>query len=180
MHLRHLKNHENMDKLRALYEEAFPASEKKPFNLILQKNDAGSMQILAIEDAGGSFLGLSIMILHQDLALLDYFAILPSKRGTGIGTATLSALQERYHDRRILLEIEDCEEKGAKNLTDRIRRKAFYLKNGLQVMPYRILLFGVQMQILTMDKPVSFAEYHAIFSTVFSEKAAKQVQLLSI
>ncbi|MBO5051477.1 MAG: GNAT family N-acetyltransferase, partial [Clostridia bacterium] len=72
--------------VRQLYESAFPPEEKKPFSLILKKSDEGSMEILSIEEDDGSFLGLAIFILYKELALLDYFAISPERRGGGVGT----------------------------------------------------------------------------------------------
>ena len=164
--------------IRELYEEAFPPEEKKPFALILQKCEEGHVEILSIEGEDGSFLGLSIFILYGDLALLDYFAITPEMRGKGVGSEALALLRARHGERRFLLEIEDADEVGADNREERVRRKAFYLRGGLREMPYRILLFGVQMQVLTGGAPVSFDEYHALFPAVFSEKAAQNVRLL--
>ncbi|MBQ8351189.1 MAG: GNAT family N-acetyltransferase [Clostridia bacterium] len=175
MRLTHLYRESDMNDIKSLYEEAFPPEEKKPFSLILEKNNAGSMEILALEGDDGAFLGLAILILHQDLALLDYLAIAPHRRGGGIGTQALALLRERYAGKRFLLEIEDADEAGASNRADRIRRRAFYLRNGLCEMPYRVLLFGVQMRILTDGSPISFDEYHAIFPAVFSAKAAANV-----
>lgn len=177
MQLTHVYRESEMKEIKQLYESAFPANEKKPFSFIREKNDEGSMEILSITGEGGEFLGLAMFILHEDLALLDYFAIAPSVRGHGIGTEALALLRQRHAGRRFLLEIEDTDEENAPNMAERVRRKAFYLRNGLQVMPYRVLLFGVRMQILTDASPVSFAEYHAIFPAVISEKAAKNVIL---
>jgi hypothetical protein len=178
MRLTHLCREAEMADIKALYEEAFPPEEKKPFSLILQKSEEGSMEILSIEEDDGSFLGLAIFILHKDLALLDYFAIATRERGKGHGKRALALLFERYPGRRFLLEIEDADETAAPNLDERIARKSFYLHSGMCEMPYRVMLFGVRMQILTKSKAVSFEEYHAIFPAVFSERAAKNVTLV--
>lgn len=179
MILKQLRREADMNQIKQLYEEAFPPTEKKPFSLILKKSEEGCMEILSIEEEDGQFLGLAIFILHGDLALLDYLAIRPERRGCGIGSRVLPLLRERYAGRRFLLEIEDADEADAENLAERVRRKAFYLRNGLCEMPYRIWLFGVQMQILTDGATVTFDEYHAIFPAVFSPHAAENVRLLS-
>ena len=166
------------NEIKALYEIAFPPEEKKPFSLILQKSDEGHMQIFAIEENDGRFLGLAIFILHGDLALLDYLAIVPTERGRGIGSLALSLLKRHFTGKRFLLEIEDVDEPNADNKPDRIRRRNFYLRNRMFEMPYRIRLFGVQMRVLTGGAPVSFAEYHALFPAVFGEKAASHIQLI--
>lgn len=167
---------ENLRALKRLYRAAFPICEKKPFGLILKKRNEGTMELMTIEDGNGTFLGLVITILHKDIVLLDYFAISPNLRGNGIGSNVLSLLKDRYSGKRILLEIEDPEE-PCKNRKERLRRKDFYLRNGLSVQDYKVWLFGVKMLILTNGTAISFDEYHEIFDTVFSQKTGKHVTL---
>lgn len=163
-----------MRELRALYEKTFPRSEKKPFFVIRRKQRKGTMEILSVEDANGDFLGFAITILHKDIVLLDYFAISPTCRGQGIGTKVLALLEERYAGKRILLEIEDPDE-PADNTAERLRRREFYLRNGLTIQDYKVWLFGVKMLILTNRSTVTFEEYHEIFEQVFSLKLSKNV-----
>ncbi len=173
------QNEQHWEAIRTLYERAFPASEKKPFPLMLQKEKEGSMEFLAILSESGDFCGFIINILHADLLLLDYFAIAEEKRGCGIGSQGLALLRQRYPHRRLLLEIEDPNEMGAANLQERIRRRDFYRRNGWNPMPYTVSLFGVPMQVLCPGETVDFPEYHQIFVQVFSEKTAQKVFRLS-
>ncbi len=168
---------QNMQKLKRLYLNTFPLCERKPWGLIRQKCRQGFMEVLCIEDDAGAFLGLAIMILYKNIALLDYFAIAPECRGQGIGAEVLQALRQKYTDRTLLLEIENPDV-PADNTAERVRRKAFYLRQGMQMMPYRVMLFGVEMHILTFDRAVEFSEYRAIFEEVFSPAAAKKVTLI--
>lgn len=162
--------------LEQLYMETFPAAERKPFPLMVQKSREGVMELLAIEGKGGAFLGLAITILSGDLVLLDYFAISPELRGQEIGSGTLRLLQERYAGKRLVLEIEDTQE-DAPNREERIRRKAFYLRNGMSVMPFLVSLFGVKMQVLTNGADVSFEEYHGIYRASFPEQISANITL---
>jgi hypothetical protein len=162
--------------LEHLYIESFPKAERKPFSLMVQKSREGVMELLAIEEESGTFLGLAITILYKDLVLLDYFAISPTMRGQNIGTHALRLLQERYVGKRFVLEIEDTEEE-APNREERIRRKAFYLRNNMTVMPYYVKLFGVKMQVLTNGPELSFEEYHTIYQKSFSEKISSDITL---
>ncbi len=164
----------NMQRLKRLYRQTFPKCERKPWWLMRQKCRQGHMQMLSIEGQDGLILGLAIMVLHQKIALLDYFAIDPAYRGQGIGSAALQALRQKYQGRTLLLEIENPSV-PADNTAQRVRRKAFYLREGMQVMPYNVLLFGVEMHVLTFDREVPFAEYHQIFKDVFSPQAAQKV-----
>ncbi|MBQ8174710.1 MAG: GNAT family N-acetyltransferase [Clostridia bacterium] len=169
------KTKEQLASVEALYLVAFPPSERKPFSLIQKKVGEGSMEILSMEE-NGRFLGLAIMILHGDIALLDYLAVAPECRGGGIGTKTLAALRARYPDRHLLLEIEDPDE-PSDNRAERLRRREFYTRNGMTPMPYKIWLFGIKMLVLTDGAAIPFDRYHAIFGDVFSEKAAQNVRL---
>ena len=168
-----------LEKIKALYELSFPKSEKKPFALIEEKCREGKMEINAILGCAGEFLGLAIFVLSGDIALLDYFAISPEARGTGVGSSALKMLKNLHTGRRFMLEIEDDENAGAENLADRIRRRKFYLRSGMVEMPYKVWLFGVDMKILTFGDFISFEEYHDIFVNVFSEKTARNVTLMA-
>lgn len=66
--------------IERLYLEAFPAVERKPFPLMVQKSQEGIIELLAIEEEDGSFLGLAITVLHGNDVLLDYFAVCPQDR----------------------------------------------------------------------------------------------------
>ena len=68
----------NYDKIKKLYEESFPKEEKKPFDLILQKQKENLVEILSIE-SNNVFLGLIICAKYKDSVLLDYFALLAHK-----------------------------------------------------------------------------------------------------
>lgn len=161
-----------------LYLSAFPAPERKPFSLLLQKSEEGIVELLSIESSNGSFLGLAITVQYKDLVLLDYFAIASAMRGQNIGSQALHLLKERYAQKRFLLEIEDPEE-ASENQAERIRRKHFYLKNQMVVMPYYVELFGIKMQVLTSGSPVSYEEYHAIYESSFSADISRNVRKLS-
>lgn len=167
---------EQLKKVRSLYEEAFPKSEKKPFGMILRGRKKGNYEILALENEEGAFQGLAITMRYGELVLLDYFAISPECRGTGVGSGALQALQRRYAGKKFLLEIESTlglgEGGGGKKAVPdaeaalRLRRKEFYLRNGMQPMDFLVDLFGVEMEILTYGCVVTFEEYHSILEHI--------------
>lgn len=161
--------------LKGLYRRAFPKNEQKPFFLIDLKCRKGQMETLCIENEHGEFLGLAIAILHHDIVLIDYFAIMENKRGKGVGKEALRALFERYNGKRVMLEIERTD-LPCDNLAERIRRKNFYFSCGMGQMDYLVDLFGVDMEILTYGCQVTYPEYHAIFEEVFSPSFARNIQ----
>ena len=179
---------EQLNKVRYLYEEAFPKSEKKPFEMILKGRKKGTYEIMAIENEEGGFQGLAIIMRYGDLALLDYFAIHPMYRGTGVGSKALKALQKRYEGKKFLLEIEStigaeatpeaaAGPGEAEEAAIRRRRKEFYLRGGMQPMDFLVNLFGVEMEIMTYDCSVTFEEYHSILEHSIPIAMAEKVKL---
>lgn len=159
-----------------LYLCAFPASERKPFQLMLNKQAEGTMEILAIEEEN-AFLGLAIFAFDKDLALLDYFAISEDLRGQGIGSRAIKALQKIYAGKRFVLEIETTK-KPCKNLEMREHRKAFYLRNGLHTMDFDVILFGVEMEILANCDKLTYEEYLDIYINACGLKYADKIRLI--
>lgn len=160
-----------------LYMRAFPKSERKPFGLMVQKQLEGTMELLSIEDENG-FLGLAIFAYDKDIALLDYFAILDEKRGQGIGSRAIKALQKIYTGKRFILEIETTK-KTCSDLELRKKRKEFYLRNGLHTMDFDVILFGVEMEMLSNAEYLDFEEYLDVYKNACGLKYADKIQLIA-
>ncbi len=166
-----------LDVIKNLYLIAFPRSERKPFKLILEKCNSGLMEINIIQNDFDDFLGFAIMIINNDMVLLDYFAIAPEHRGQNIGSSALKMLFEKYKDKRFILEIENTDIE-CDNTEERVRRKAFYLKNEMTVMPFKVNLFGVEMEVLTQNCEVSYEEYCSIYKNTFSDEICRKIKLI--
>lgn len=156
-----------------LYMEAFPASERKPFSMILKMWKAGKTDIWSLTD-DSSFRGLAITINSPELILLDYFAIEKSFRGQGIGHDALKAILSHYEDRGVFLEIEDPELPGGDQIL-RQRRKAFYRSCGLEELGVKALLFGVPMEILGVRCAMTFEGYRDFFRAHYTAYVADHV-----
>ena len=177
IHLVPAERREQLRQIRSLYRMAFPLRERKPFAMILHKRKQGQMEIFAVEDETGAFLGEVITILHRDILLLDYFAVAPEHRGKGVGQAALEKVMEHAGERRLLLEIETTK-KPSENIEERLRRKHFYQRCGMEALPFSVNLFGVEMELMTDRRSVTFEEYQNLFETVFGKEAAKHVRLI--
>ncbi|MEH2944009.1 hypothetical protein VSQ32_14355 [Lachnospiraceae bacterium KK002] len=164
-----------LDHLKRLYLEAFPAPERKPFPLLLAKSREGLVELLAVEGEDDRFLGLAVTVLHKDMVLLDYFAIVPGMRGQNAGSKALRLLKKRYPDRKLILEIEDPEEESD-NREERMRRKAFYIRNNMVIMPCSLELFGIKMLLLTSGDRITFGEYREIYEAVFPGTIADNIK----
>ncbi|MBQ8199003.1 MAG: GNAT family N-acetyltransferase [Lachnospiraceae bacterium] len=159
--------------IKQLYRSAFPLNEKKPFWLIKSKYEKGQADVWVIEKEN-SFAGMAITMNGGDLVLLDYFAVCADKRSGGIGGEALKSLQEKYSDRRFFLEIESVDKPSPK-LPERLRRKKFYLTNGMQEMGVNVKLFGVDMELLGYNCAVSFEEYRNLYLNTYGNWAARNV-----
>lgn len=157
-----------------LYMSAFPEEERKPFSLIERKAAMGEMEILLIKE-NGKRAGFAITALRDDLVLLDYFAVAPEYRGQGIGSDTLQMLLAMYSDRQFYLEIELPDEK-APNQPDRIRRKEFYLRNGMLEADIRIELFGVDMELLASMPGLEYEQCERLYRSLIGPMYHKHVK----
>ena len=165
-------------KIKTLYYEAFPKDEQKPFELISQKQAEGLVEILSIKNEE-NFCGLVLLAKSENLVLLDYLAIVKEFRGQKIGSEVLRILQDRFKHEKLIIEIENpnvvCD-----NKPERIRRKHFYLKNGLKQVPFEVDLFGVEMEILTNNQPLIFEEYYRVYYNVFGSIVVGNICLSSL
>ena len=148
------KNPIQMLRIRRLYKEAFPISERKPFSIIKSMAKRGKTDLWYLEDEDG-FAGLCATINGPDTVLIDYLAIAEKRRGQGVGTRVLSSLLEHYKDYGVLIEIEEIDE-NADNNEERIRRRNFYLRAGFVPMNTHVKLFGVNMELLGVNCRLSF------------------------
>lgn len=160
--------------IQELYREAFPEEERKPFSMLLQKRAEKAVEILAIKTDENSFGGLAIIVFYKDMALLDYFAISGKYRGKGIGTKVLDLLKKRYADSRLFLEIESTKA-AVPDKKNRIRRKAFYTKNGFTPTSLLVNLFGVEMEILVNSCKIQYEEYHEMYKMFGTEIGDKVI-----
>lgn len=157
-----------------LYQKAFPRSEKKPFSMIRKKQREGKTDIWRFTREG-KFAGIIITINGDEHILIDYLAVDEGQRGTGIGTEVLQLMREHYAGKGVFLEIESVYEE-CENKAERIRRKHFYEKCGLESMDVFVWLFGVKMELMSFGCKLTFDEYHAFYRDNYSQWAADHIQ----
>ncbi len=155
---------EHLKFIRKLYKTAFPKVERKPFSLILRQRAKGMLEIWVATD--GEFpVGFAITAVSETLILLDYLAVSETVRSKGYGSEILKALSERYRA-PIFLEIEKPDA-NAKNQSERLARKSFYLRNGYHESGILVLLWGVKMEILTTAEHLTYQECDNIYRQIY-------------
>ena len=168
------KNFIDMIKIRLLYRSAFPKEERKPFSIILKMQKLGKTDLWYFTE-NGRFLGFVSTINGPDKVLIDYFTVNTSLRGQGNGTRMLQTLIEYYSPKGVFLEIEIPYE-NSENYEERVRRKAFYLRTGLNEIGTSVELFGVDMELLGVGVSMTYDEYRSFYLDNYSRYAYDHIK----
>ena len=169
---------EQLARIKEIYEEAFPENEKKPFSMLVEGQKKGLIELLAAEDGpagSGCLVGEAILSLHEDVVLLEYFAVAESFRGRGAGSRMLQSLRERYRGQRLILEIESTGVES-ENREQRLARKRFYERNGMNCLDYSVSVMGVEMEMLSFGSSVGYEEYHAVYEKVYGAEFGAHIR----
>jgi Acetyltransferase (GNAT) family. len=127
-------------RLRAIYEEAFPAWQRVPFGQLLKQSKDPSALMLALID-GSEPTGLAVVVRLTSVPwwYLEYLSIERSRRGQGLGSRLWDAMTEELpdHGRPMVLEVEAPEETlaGSDERRTRERRIEFYGRYGAVRLP---------------------------------------------
>ena len=157
-----------------LYKKAFPLIERKPLSLIRSTHKKNKADVWLIEEEN-EFKGFAITMNSHDLVMLDYFAVAEDARGKGYGSSCLKWLQEQYKDYRFFLEIESIYIK-AKNMKQRIGRKAFYERNGMKEVGVVAKVFGVELVSMGYCCKLNFEEYKKLYTDCYGKLVGMNIR----
>lgn len=156
-----------------LYYRTFPEAERKPFPTILKKYRENSTDILCIRK-DTQFLGFASTMNSPHMVMLDYLVISQKHRGSGIGTAAMKQLMDRYAGRAFILEIESPYEPGPAQAMCR-KRKQFYLNCGMESLHIMAEVFGIPMELLGKNCSLSFEEYRNFYRDFYKPQSADHI-----
>ena len=138
------------EKIKHLYETAFPEGEKIPWDDLMRLIEEMSLDFTAYYD-GEEFIGFTIVYPHRAFNWFWYFAVREELRGKGYGQQILTMLIESYKGQTCVLDIESptqvCE-----NIDQRKRRHGFYLRNGFRDTNVYRTYNDITMTIMMMGK----------------------------
>ncbi len=154
-------NHPDLPLIRNLYEQAFPAIERIPFAEEFEETPNYTNQVIAFYD-DHEFAGFITTSAREDIVLIDYFAVAPTMRGRGIGSAVLTQLQQQFSGKRIVLEIEVLD-RNAANYSQRLHRRNFYMRNGFTMTNISYKAYGCPFSVMISGGQISAAEYHRFY-----------------
>lgn len=153
-------SHNQWPEVKNIYNEAFPASERKPFFTVKRVAQKGKTEVFtAVEE--GQVIGFVILAIQQDLILIDYLAVSNKVRSRGTGGFLIQSIGEHYPDHRIVLLIEKPE-LSAENAEQRLARKRFYHKHGFEEAGFDIKIGQGLMEVLCLNGKVLPEEYLAL------------------
>ena len=135
------------DKLYTLNDEAFPKEERIPSDRLLALLRQLGCDAWAFYE--GDFVGFAILLADDDIqmAYLSYFAIAGACRSRGYGAAALQKLAQVYDGYQIVLDMERMDE-NADNYAQRMRRLAFYERNGYRRAQTGFRYFKMDLEIM--------------------------------
>lgn len=139
-------------KIKRLYLTAFPPEERPSFFTVMSRAYREDVDFWGVY-ADGRWVGLAYVISMGDLSYLFYLAVSETQRGKGCGSAIMRTLKRMYEGQRLFLALEQLDE-SADNYEERVRRRQFYLKNGLKPINCRIREGSVTYDVMgTSDSP---------------------------
>lgn len=143
---------------KSLYLSAFPKEERLPWRLMWLNAHRKGIDLTAWMEED-QFCGFTASATVDGLHFLLFFAVDTPLQGQGYGSAILSALREKYGN--IALNVELLEE-SAPNYPQRLRRFAFYQKNGFSDTGHDVWEVGGRFRILATQQ-LDVGQYKRIF-----------------
>ena len=125
-----IKRHNADEKIKQLYQTAFPEEEQIPWDDLMRLTEEMPLDFTAYYD-GDIFIGFTIVYPRKTFNWFWYFAVREELRGKGYGQQILTRLIERYKDRANILDMESPDQ-PCDNMEQRKRRHGFYLRNGFR------------------------------------------------
>ncbi len=156
------KNEEEMNTLKEMYNEAFPAEERAPFKMLIKRSKKGKAELYSLVD-DQKCCGMVYMVCFGDMAYLFYFAVKQELRGQGLGTKALKAVLKKYQDKRLFLALEDWK-LPSDNPEQRQKRHEFYQRCGLHDLPYHIKEASVVYAIMGNGEKIEPEEYKQLIN----------------
>lgn len=154
-HLHRLSREELLEIYHNTAPAHFPADELKPTSTIETLLEQNAYLGLGLFNEANHLMGYALFLTVPDLdvILLDYYAILASYRDLGLGSFFLQKIRKYFHQfHGILIETEDIDDtSNDAERSERIRRNAFYRKNGAILTDIRCTLYDVPFTIFFLE-----------------------------
>ena len=143
-------------RLARLLSEAFAPSAQYPYPLLVALSKRDGVDYVAFFD-GEVFCGFTYLITRGDITYVLYLAVAGDQRSKGSGSAILDAVKSRHPGNVIVLDIESPSQ-PATNAEQRLKRRAFYFRNGFHELGLRMPEGEIDYDLLACGRDVSVDE----------------------
>ena len=153
-----------------LYKEAFPGAQHLPTFLLRYKLRKGKAGFYVLYE-NDQWIGLIYSTDYKDMVIVQFLAISALSRSEGHGSKVMEALGDKHVGKRIVLNIEELDE-HAKNYQQRIKRKAFYEKNGFVSTGYIVKDPDGRHEVLIRGGCISKEEIESMYKDLLGNMIA--------
>lgn len=150
--------------LDALNREAFPPGEIIEIGDQLRLAEQGVFELRAFYD-GDVFIGYVTLMKALPTVYVFFLAVDSSLRNRGYGTAALQHIRALYPDAKIVLDLEEAEE-DCPNRAQRLRRRAFYLRNDFSPTGYGLVYNGITLELLRMQDDFDEESFRSLLDRI--------------
>ena len=124
------KGSPDVSKVEELIHTLFPKSEQIPMAFLLSRAEKDFVDFLAFYNED-EFVGFTYSITNNGVTFIQYLAVDSRVQSKGYGSMILRQIKVQYPNNRLVLNLEMLDEE-AENSEQRIKRRAFYAKNGYE------------------------------------------------
>ena len=149
--------------IRLLIKRAFPKDEQLPMWLLRLLSTKKNIDFTAYYDEN-TFCGITYTVQNKNMAFVLYLAVNDEIRSKGYGSAILAQLKVGFKRKPISLNVETLD-LNAKNYDQRVRRVAFYKKNGFLSTNQFLSDKKTKYLILSTAENFSAEDYQAVLRT---------------
>ena len=151
--------------VKRLYQEAFLPEERCPFLRLLLLN----IFLPAVSFKGywreKEFCGFTLTVCSDKYLYINFIAVVPRLRSGGIGAEILGQLAREYPDKTMLVEVLAPRE-DAPDLEQRVKRIAFYCRNGFHDLQRTVSGKGGDYMLFSTDRAYDRDAYWSIFASM--------------
>jgi GNAT superfamily N-acetyltransferase len=156
-----LSKAENTGALRRLYHTAFPKEEQMPWWILRLTSLRRDMGVEGFYE-GDRLRGFTHSVATEDVLFLLFFAVNDDCRGQGWGSEILTKLKAENPGRTVVLNVELLDPE-ANNYDQRLRRMAFYKRNGFFDTGYDVDEVGGTFRVLATKPELDVDAYLRAF-----------------
>lgn len=173
LELVNLLNHPSYEpKVRKLFLAAFPPSER-PSYAYMKRAGLNQEIDLNIILENKELVGLAFVVTAASFYYLFFLAIVPELRGKGYGHKVLNLVKSRYGDKPIML-LAESTKIPCDNMSERLRRQAFYHSAGYHEQDYSSEEYGVIYESYVNGGYVSFEDYYEAMERFWGVEACQK------